>query len=127
MNTCPAPEVAPWPEVTMACAVETVLLQSEVHQENHTYTWYKDGRLLPNENGSTLLQLPVTDEDGGRFTCVIQNECGAETEVSTQVVVAACRLPDGFARWQSDGYFCQTQRPDVLDFVSFLNNGRQCL
>lgn len=92
--TCMMPVFTSHPADTTVTAGQTASFSVTAGgQPPHSYSWYKDGLLLPGETGSQLTISNAQEEDEGSYRVRVSNPCGALFSNQASLTVDPAPLP----------------------------------
>ncbi|CAM2008639.1 hypothetical protein [Acanthopleuribacter pedis] len=113
------------PTRVVVCEGENTVIDSGLIGEYQNIIWMRDGEVIPGETGTTLA---VQGQAGPpvRYSCAVSGTCDFATLIDIDVISGTCDLSSAYARWQTDGYFCDRLNPTVLDFAASINSGDTC-
>jgi hypothetical protein len=100
------------PENLVVCTGESALFSVEASGETTGFQWYKDGILLPGETSSTLLINPVSTEDAGDYSVIVNGLCSSGESLKAKLGVKEV-LVDPSAQ----------QYSDPVTFTGIIHNG----
>ena len=61
------------------CETDDVILNTVATGTDLQYQWYKDGAIMPGENGNSLVIIGATATDVGSYFCEVSNSCIPQT------------------------------------------------
>jgi len=90
VSSSPTADPLVLPRAVRACGGATVTLRA-VHlaAAGSTYQWRKDGQVLENETGQSLMLATVTVLQTGSYDCLVTGPCGAGVAAANTVVICA--------------------------------------
>lgn len=66
---------------------ETLEITANAFGVELTYDWYKDGNLVPSQEGPTLTLSNLSLNDAGEYKCVVTGKCGTDSTNLSNVIV----------------------------------------
>ncbi len=89
-----APKISVSPQSTSATAGQTVVLEVTATGTGLTYSWTRNGAVIPGAASSTLQVMPTIGDDGAQYVAQVSNSAG---QVQSAVAVLSVKLPAGIS------------------------------
>jgi hypothetical protein len=66
---------------------ETLEITANATGVELSFDWYKDGNLVPSQEGPTLTLSNLSLNDAGKYKCVVTGKCGTDSTNTSNVIV----------------------------------------